>query len=145
MGMLKKLGGAYLVAVAVAVAVFFITNNLLSDAIDVLSVWLALDVLMAVGLVLALIFNYGRRRAVGGRDPGEPVTRGYLEAHIAFYATAAVAILFFHNWFALLALGADSLDGNHQAWVIWAAVDTLLPLVLGVTGCRMWQEGSDGS
>ncbi len=57
--------------------------------------------------------------------------------------TAGVTILFLHNWFSLLAFGGDSLDGNHQAWVIWAAVDALLPLVLGVTGCRLWLGESD--
>ncbi len=34
-------------------------------------------------------------------------------------------------------------DGNHQAWVICAVVDTLLPLTLGVTGCSMWREVSE--
>ena len=60
----------------------------------------------------------------------------------AFYLTAGITILFLHNWFSLLANGSDSLDGNHQAWVIWAVVDTMLPLVLGVTGCAMWRDAS---
>ena len=51
-----------------------------------------------------------------------------------------MTVLFLHNWFSLLAQGTDSLDGNHQAWIIWAAVDVLLPLVVGVTGCRLWRE-----
>ena len=59
---------------------------------------------------------------------------------ILFYLTVATAILFLHNWMSLLALGSDSLDGNHQAWVIWAIVDTLVPITLGVTGCRLWSE-----
>ena len=54
-------------------------------------------------------------------------------------------ILFLHNWFSLLANGADSLDGNHQAWVIWAAVDTALPLVVGVTGCALWREAGSST
>ena len=29
---------------------------------------------------------------------------------------------------------------NHQAWIIWAAVDTLLPLLLGTTGCHIMRE-----
>ena len=63
----------------------------------------------------------------GGSGSGEGITRRYLEANVAFFLTAAVTILFLHNWFSLLAQGPDSLDGNEQAWVIWAAVDTLLP------------------
>ncbi len=140
---LKKVIGAYLVVVGVAVAVFFIINSLLADSIDVFSIWQILDVLMAIGLVLALVFNYQRKRNVESGEQGESITRSYLESNALFYLTAAVTIIFFHNWFALLANGADSLDGNHQAWVIWAFVDTLLPIAVGLSGCRLWREASD--
>ena len=83
---LKRAAGAYMVLVALAVAVFFIINAFLLDSIDVPGIWYVLDVLMLVGLASAL-----------------------------FYLTAAVTILFLHNWLSLLALGGDSLDGNHQA------------------------------
>ena len=145
MDVVKKPVGAYLVVVAVVVAVFFIINPFLVDSFDVLNVWYVLDVLMVIGLALALVFNCMRKREQGARDPDGPVTRPYLEANVAFFVTAGVTILFLHNWFSLLAEGGDYLDGNHQAWIIWAAVDTLLPLVLGVTGCRLWQEGSRAS
>ena len=143
---LKKLAGVYLVGVAVVVAVYFIINNFLPGSFDVLRVWYVVDVLMLIGLALALIFNYASMREEGGR--GETVTRRYLEVNTAFFVTVGVTILFLHNWLSLLALGPDmalgpnSLNGNHQAWVIWAAVDTLLPLVLGATGCRLWRESS---
>ena len=143
---LKKLAGVYLVGVALVVAVYFIINNFLAGSFDVLRVWHVLDVLMLIGLALALIFNYASMREEGRR--GEAVTRRYLEVNTAFFVTAGVTILFLHNWLSLLALGPDmalgpnSLKGNHQAWIIWAAVDTLLSLVLGVTGCRVWRESS---
>ncbi len=140
---LKKLAGGYLMLLAIAVAVFFIINNFLVDTIDVMTAWLALDALMLIGLAIGLIYSYGRKRAVDGGDENDGVTRGYFEANAAFFVTAGVAILFLHNWFALLANGNDYLDGNHQSWVIWAVVDTLLPLILGITGCHMWKN-SDG-
>ena len=139
---IQKLVGAYLVIVGVAVAVFFIVNTLLDDAIDVTAIWQILDVLMAIGLVLALIYNYQRKRDVESGDEADSITRPYLESNALFYLTAAVTIIFFHSWFSLLANGADYLDGNHQAWVIWAFVDTLLPVTFGVTGCRLWREAS---
>ena len=135
---LRKPIGMYLVAVAVVVAVFFIISTFLEDSIDVMQVWLVLDVLMLIALVPALIFNYARKREVDGEDSGGAVTIGYLTANVAFFLTAALMILFLHNWFTLLAQGTDSLDGNHPAWNIWAVVDTMLPLVIGATGCKMW-------
>lgn len=140
---IQKLVGAYLVVVGVAVAVFFIVNTLLADSIDVPSIWQILDVLMAIGLVLALFFNYQRKREVESSEQSESITRSYLEGNALFFLTAAVTIIFFHNWFSLLANGTDSLDGNHQAWVIWAFVDTLLPITFGVSGCRLWREASN--
>jgi predicted histidine transporter YuiF (NhaC family) len=121
--------------------VYFIINTVLGETIDgfdVQSVWHVLDVLMLVGLVLALVFNYTRKREEDGSASSGAVTRQYLEVNLAFYLTAAITILFLHNWLALLALGGDSLDGNHQAWIIWAFVDVMLPLTVGTTGCRLW-------
>ena len=91
----------------------------------------------------ALAFNYaGKRTLAEGQELDGSVSRRNLEINIAFYVTAGVTILFLHNWFSLLAQGAESLAGNHQAWVIWAAVDTMLPLVLGTTGYRIMREKS---
>ena len=98
---------------------------------------------MLIGLAIGLVYSYGRKKAVDGGNDSDGVTRGYFEANAAFFVTAGVSILFLHNWFALLANGTASLDGNHQAWVIWAVVDTVLPLVLGVTGCHMWKNASE--
>ncbi len=139
---IKKLAGAYLVGVSIAVAVFFIINIFLVEAISVLVVWHVLDVLMLIGLVLGMGFNYVHKsRANGGA--GDPVSRGYLEANVTFYVTTVIAILFLHNWFAFLATGDVSQGDNHVPWVIWAVVDTGLPIVLGITGCRLWRESSN--
>ena len=107
MEVIRKLSAAYMVAVAVVVAVWFIVNSFFVDSFNVLNVWYALDVLMLIGLALALIFNYDRKRKEGKREPGEAVSRRYLEVNAAFYLTAGIAILFLHSWFSLLALGDE--------------------------------------
>ena len=140
---LKKPAGAYLIGIAVVVAGFFITNPLLAGLLDPAKVWAVLDILMLIGLLTALAFNYaGKRTLARTQETDDSVSRRNLEINIAFYLTAGVTILFLHNWFSLLAQGAESLAGNHQAWVIWAVVDTMLPLVLGTTGCRLMREKS---
>ena len=139
MDALRKPVGAYLVLVAIAVAVFFIINPLLVDSIDVPGVWSVIDILMLIALALGLLFAYLGKQRVDGQQSGDGVSRAYLEANVTFFAVAAITVLFLHSWFSLLAGGADFLDGNHQAWVIWAVVDTALPIVLGVLGCRLWR------
>ncbi len=138
---IKKLLGAYLIGVAMVVAVWFIINSLFVNSFNVSDVWFVLDILMVIGLAVALVFNYDRKRQEDSRSTGDSITRRYLENNVAFYLTAAVTIIFLHNWIAFLKLGLET--DNHQAWVIWAFVDTLLPLVLGVTGCAMWKTSSD--
>ena len=139
MDALRKPVGAYLVLVAIAVAVFFIINPLLDDSIDVPGVWSVLDILMLIALTLGLLFAYLGKQRFDAQQSGDGVSRAYMEANVTFFAVATVTVLFLHSWFSLLAGGADSLDGNHQALVIWAVVDTALPLVLGVLGCRLWR------
>ena len=143
MAAIKKLVGVYLVGVSIAVAVFFVINVFLVGTISVLAVWHVLDALMLIGLALGMGFNYAYKTRMSRRDAGEPVTRGYVDANVTFYITTGVTILFLHNWFAFLATGDVSQGDNHTAWVIWAVVDTVLPIVLGITGCRLWRESSN--
>ena len=147
---LKKLAGAYLIVVAVVVAVFFVINTVLAESFDfdVVTTWYVLDVLMLIGLIVALIYNFAAKREAMRPGDDEAVTRRYLEVNVLFYATVVVTILFLHNWISLLALGSDTALGkegdlNHQAWVIWAFVDTLLPITLGITGCHLWCATSE--
>ena len=140
MKLLKQVSAQYMMWVAAAVGGFFVINPFLVDSIDVPLVWQALDVLMVIGLAVALVVNSARKWTEGGRDPNLLVTRRYVEINAAFYLTVGVTVLFLHNWFSLLAYGTDSLDNNDQAWVIWAAVDALLPITLGVTGYRLWRN-----
>ena len=138
----KKLFGIYLIAVATVVAVWFIINTFFVNSLKVSDVWFVLDILMVIGLAIAIVFNVDRKRKEDDRSPGDPISRRYLEVNAAFFLTAGVAILFLHNWFSFLYNGPDSLDGNHQAWVIWAVVDTMLALTLGTTGCAMFKASS---
>ena len=140
---IKKLSGMYLIGVATVVAVWFIINTFFVDSFSVSDVWYVLDILMVIGLAVALAYNFDRKRQMDAESHGDGITRRYLEANVAFYLTAGVAILFLHNWFSFLYNGAESLDGNHQAWVIWAVIDTMLPLTLGTTGCAMLKGSGD--
>ena len=134
MPFLRRVGAVYLIAVAVVVAVFFIVNTFLDDTLDVLQVWYVLDVLMLIALAVALIINYSRKMGVGGRDPEAGVTLRYLEVNVVFYVTAAVTILFLHNWFSLLAQGSGT---------AWTATTSLGDMGVRGYGAAA-RGGSDG-
>ena len=143
MGAIKKLLGMYLVLVATVVAIWFIINTFFVDSFNVTDVWYVLDILMVIGLAIGLAYNFDRKRRMDSQTGDNGISRRYLEINVAFYLTAGVTVLFLHNWFSFLYNGPESLDGNHQAWVIWAVVDTLLPLTLGTTGCGMIKGSSE--
>ena len=140
---IKKLSGMYLIGVAAVVAIWFIINTFFVDSFSVTDVWYVLDILMVIGLAVALAYNFDRKRRMDAESQEAGINRRYLEVNVALYLTAGVTILFLHNWFSFLYNGAESLDGNHQAWVIWAVVDTMLPLTLGTTGCAMLKGSGD--
>ena len=136
----KKPAGIYLIAVAVLVAVYFAINSFFVPKFDVMIVWHVLDVLMLTGLGLALFFNYVYKRDAADRDETAGITRRYLEANVLFFVTAGLMLAFLHNWFFLLADGNASL--TTYVWNAWTVIDVVLPIIFGVTGCRLMREGA---
>ena len=89
---------------------------------------------MAAGMALALAGGYAAKRRVDADSSAD--LKRYLEVNTVFYAAAAVFLLFFWNWFSALSPN-NSPDGQ-----FWAVIDTLMPIVMGVTGCRMWRDSA---
>ena len=138
----KRPAGIYLIAVGVLVALNFILNPFYPDGFDAMIVWHVLDVMMFLGLGLALLFNYLYKRDSTVGDSTTAITRQYLESNLAFFVTAGLTIWFLFNWFSLLAHGNSYLVGNAPAWNIWNMIDLVLPITFGITGCRLIREGS---
>ena len=111
----RQIASVYLIAMSLAVGVFFVISSFFdaNDTFDVQSVWIVLDVLMAVGLAIGLVLLYlDKMEERGQHAAGQGDIRRYIAINATFYVTAAIAILFLHNWFNLLANGAEALSGN---------------------------------
>ena len=135
MSILIRAVGAFLVLVAVSVGVHFIVTPLYHPGGDApFSAWEVHNWFMAVGMVLALAGSYAAKRRVDA--DGSADLKRSLEVNTVFYAAAAVFLLFFWNWFSALSPN-NSADGQ-----FWAVIDTLMPLVMGVIGCRMWRDSA---
>ena len=134
MSILIRAAAAYLVLVAVAVAVNFIITPLYHPGGDEpFTAWEILNWFMAAGMIITLAFSYLEKRRADG--DGSTDLKRYLGANTVFYATVAVFLLFFWNWFSLLSSNNEA-DGQ-----FWTVIDTLMPIVMGVTGCRIWRNG----
>ena len=136
MSILIRAAAAYLVLVAVTVAVHFIITPLYHPGGDApFELWGFHNWFMAVGIVITLAASYVAKRRVDG--DGSPDLKRSLEANAVFYLTAVVFMLFFWNWFSALSLN-NLPDGQY-----WVVIDTLMPIVMGVTGCRMWRNAAE--
>ena len=134
MSILIRAVATYVILVAVAVAVNFIITPLYHPGGDEpFTAWEVLNWFMAVGMIITLVFSYLEKRRVDGDDSAD--LKRYIGANTVFYATVAVFLLFFWNWFALLSPNNEA-DGQ-----FWTVIDTLMPIVMGVTGCRVWRNG----
>ncbi len=131
-----RIVAAYLIVVAVAVAVNFIATPLYHPGGDEpFTVWEVLNWFMAVAIVITTLVTFRAKRSVDAEDSGD--LRPYLRTSVLFYASAVIFLAFFWNWFSNLSPD-NSPDGQ-----VWVFIDIVMPLVTGATGCRLWQLAGD--
>ena len=129
--LLGRVTSVYLIVLAVVVAVNFIITPLYHPGGDEpYTVWETLNWFMAVGMVITVVAGYILKRRVDA-DGSSDVKR-YLEANAVFYLALVVFLIFFWNWFS------DLSPNNAPDGQFWVVVDTLMPIVMGLTGCRIW-------
>ena len=135
----KKPVALYLLAVGILVALYFVVHPFFSGKFDVTIVWHVLDVMMFLGLGLALGANYFNKRDKADNEPGTGITKQYLEANLLFFVTAVLTMMFLYNWFSLLSHGNFSITTAQSN--IWNVIDIALPITFGLTACRLCREG----
>ncbi len=144
MSTLKRTLGFVLLATAVVVGINWVITPIHHDGSPQYPVWKVVNWFMAFSVVVALIANIARKRAVGSEGADSPITREYFEANVAFYASLLLAPWFFTNF-----LTYDFFTGNIPAAgleakdVWWEFIDGLFVLVAGSTGCHLWRSAPD--
>ena len=135
MSVLIRVAAAFLVAVAASVAVHFVITPIYHPGGDVpFKAWEIHNWFMGVGMVIAVVAAYLEKRQVDG--DGSDDLKLHLEANTVFYATAALFLLYFWNWFSNLSPNNQA-DGQY-----WTVIDVAMPILMGVGGCRLWRRAS---
>ena len=137
MGAVQKLLSVFLIGVALVVAVHFVFNSFYREALGTVDVWGILDWPIALAIVIALVVSYQRKRALSRGSDGA-ITREYLEANVAMYGTAMLALWFFSNWFNFLNYGIEGESTTNQ--VVWVFADVIIVLVSSATGRYLWSN-----
>lgn len=144
--MASRIGGVFLLAVAVIVAVHTVVEPLYHVSAEdqpYSPVWEVLDPIMVVAVALGAVVAWRRKQRVDEEGDDAPVTRAYLAANVLFFGFLFIGILLLWSWLNLLSPGFTA-AGPETASVIWMIIDAGLPLLCGATGVGLWRSaGSD--
>ena len=128
---IKKPLAVILGLTALAVLFHFVLTPFYEDAVESEDVWFILNWFMAFGAIVALVLTYLSKKEVGREDD----TNTYIRVNVGFYAAAALAILFFWNWFMELVVGEGS--GTY-----WPLIDTLYVILITRVSIHLWRDSS---
>ena len=135
MSVLMRAVGVYLMLVAVAIPVHFIITPLYYVRGDTSSTaWAVMNWFMALAVAITLAASYWDKRRMDS-DAAADLKR-YLEANSVFYGTVAVSIVYYWNWMMSLSPG-NVADGQ-----FWTVLGAAMPIVIGVSGCRLWRRAA---
>ena len=143
MGILMRGVGAVFVLVAFLVAVNWVASSLIDNSSGAYPTWRILNWPTAACIVVALVANYWRKHRVATMEGADgPVTRRYVEANVAFYASLLLFLWFFWNWLAAKFPYNEPEEVRRIHLMMWAFISPVLTVpVLGTTGFRLWREG----
>lgn len=137
---LRYLLGLYQAIVAVAVFVFFTFSHVYRLVIPVeigaVTIWWWLDILILLGLLMALVVSFQRKRVLDQSESDGGLTREYFEANLLFWATIVAILWFIRSWIAFV-LNLE----NDFAW--WTEIDTLVILVLYPSGSYLMRQAKN--
>ncbi len=139
--MLNRIGGIYLIAIAVIVAVHTVAEPLYHFSDDgqmYSSIWSILNPLMALAIVLSIMVAWQCKRSVSKKDEEGPVSRAFLTANTLFFGLFFFGIMFFWNWFNLLSPGYVAIP-KETVSLVWIIVDAALPLLWATTGVILFR------
>ena len=134
MQILQRVLGAYVMVIALAVAVNFIITPFFFDNESGYPIWDVLDFFMAVAILIAFFVSCWDMWRLC-KEGDEADLKRYVSVNVAFFATGVLLLLFFSNWAAHL-VKHETLED----WTIWAIIDAILPPILGAAGLRLWMK-----
>ncbi len=136
MDTLRKPLAVLLGLTALAVLVHFVLSPVYEDVIESHEIWNVLNWLMSFGVIAVLVLTYLAKKDVGRADD----TNTYIRVNVGFYAAAALAILYFWNWFNELVVGGGSegeVNGNY-----WVLIDVVYVILISRVSVSLWSDSS---
>ena len=142
MDALKRILSVYLLVTAFAVFFNLILTPVYHDGSADYPVWKILNYFMAAAVVISLLVNFRRRFAIGDWRYTDLEN---LLVSTTYYASIALAMLFFWGWLWTLNPDSETGDAVTSHIFYFPLVDTIFVLVTLTTGRYLWtsDEGSE--
>ena len=134
---LKRLISVYLLGVGAMVAIHFLVTRFYDPTWDdaSLAAWSVMNPMQVIGVVIAVVVAFLRKRRMCASLSDQSVTREYLEANVVFYFSVPLLLALLWNWF-----GVQFADPVHSSELLWIFIDVTLPVLLGATAVQLLRE-----
>lgn len=129
MTFLLRVAGVYTLLMGAAIGLHFIFTPFYHSGDDSSMAWQVMNWFIAPAVLVMVAGSYLLKRRSDGA--GFELQR-YLESNVVFYGSVAASIIYFWNWFLLLATG-NAADGQ-----FWSILGAVLPILMVVAGYRLW-------
>ncbi len=141
MNIVRRIIAAFLIIMAIAVAVHLAVTPLYHDGSEEYPVWKIFNWFMAVGVVIVLLVGIARKRAVDRMEDADTMTT--VRASIVFYGSIVLAMLFFWEWFWTLNPDSETGLAVNSHMIYFPIMDALYTVITLIVGRRMWS--TDGN
>ena len=143
MSILHRLLGIYVVGVAAVVAVSLLATLIWSNGAGS-PIWPTVNWLQAIAIILVLVVNVLRKRALDANGSDGSVTRDYLEVNLLFYVSIVVTVWFFWNWlfFGFFQDNEPAGAASDTHTLMWPFINALDIPLLGATGYHLWRKAA---
>ena len=136
MDMIKRILAGFLVAIGVVVALNLILTPLYHDGSPEYPLWRIVNWFMAVGVLIALVVNIWRRRALAG----DASILEYVRTSVAYYGTIVLTMLFFWEWLWTLNPDSETGDAVTSHLIYFPIMDSLFVVIALATGGHLWKD-----
>ena len=140
MGALRKLLAVFLAVISLVLGIHFVAGEIYGAFLaQPHLVWDYLNWMTAIGILVALVHHFQRKRAFDRQHQEDDVSVGYLSANLWLFAAMFLALWFFANWVEELS-SSESTSGT-VAGFIWIAFNASFVVLGSVTAWQLWSEG----
>lgn len=140
MGVLRRILAVVLALISLSLGVHFVAGEIYGLYMaEPDLVWDYLNWFIAFGVVVTLVYQYRRKRALDRQQHDDSVTFNYLSTNLMLFAAMFLTLWFFANWFEELSM--DDEAARAVVGFIWIGFNASFVVLGGLTAWQLWRNG----